>query len=245
MYIDIHTHLESYPDIDLIIDSARKAGVKIINYNGIDIPTNRKVLEYSKRFDIVKASLGLCPIDALKFSDAQFNDELEFIGSNANKIIGIGEVGLDYKEDSIHHEQQIKNFGRFIELSKELNKPLIIHSRKAESDVIRLLEENKAKKVVMHCFMGNMKLVERVITNNWTFSIPANITFSEHFQHVVKRTPIRQLLTETDGVFLSPFKGTKNEPANVIEGVKKIAEIKGLTLDDAANLIFSNYQELF
>ena len=90
---------------------------------------------------------------------------------------------------------------------------MIVHSRKAEQQAIDLLESSKAKKVVMHCFSGNMKLVKRIEDNGWSFSIPTNIVFSKHFQEIVERVNLSKILTETDAPYLSPFKGKKNQPA--------------------------------
>jgi TatD DNase family protein len=244
-YVDVHAHLEAYRNADEIVDNAKKAGVKAIVYNGISRETNRKALEFSKRYDIVKAALGLYPIEILSMKDEDIEAELKFIEENKENIVAVGEVGLDFKEDLEQHEKQKKWFRRFIELSIKLNKPVSVHSRKAEAEVIQILEETEAKKVHMHCFSGNMKLVEKIISNGWHLSIPTNIVFSEHFQAIVKRTPMKQLLTETDSPFLSPFKGQENQPANVTESLRKIAEIKAVTMEDAANILFMNYQNLF
>ncbi len=97
----------------------------------------------------------------------------------------------------------------------------------------------------MHCFSGNMKLVKRIIENNWSLSIPANIKNSNHFQKIVEITPIQNLFCETDSPFLHPDKIRNNEPKNVLESYKKIAEIKGLNLEEVQNKIYNNYKKLF
>ena len=133
-----------------------------------------------------------------------------------------------------------------MKLAIKLNKPVIVHSRKAELECIEVLEKKKAKKVVMHCFSGNFKLVERAVKNGWLFSIPANATFSEHFQKLAKEVPLNQILCETDTPFLHPIKGEKdNEPANVIEAYKMIAKIKGISLEECEKRIEENYKRLF
>lgn len=258
MLVDVHAHLD-HPllekRLDEVIKNAKAAGVKSIITNGINPETNRKTLEIAKKYDIVKAALGIYPQDALKretsdetypigFTEYDADKEIEFIEKHKKQIVAIGEVGLDYHNGS-EKEKQKKIFEKIIELSKRIDKPLIVHSRKAEEDVIALLEKHGAKKVVMHCFSGNKKLVQRVSKNGWTFSIPTNVVRAENFQSIVKEVPLSQILTETDAPYLSPFKDKTNEPAHITESIKKIAEIKGMTTQDVAQNIYMNYQKLF
>jgi len=256
MLIDVHAHLDHElfaKDRDEVIARAKAAGVKVIIANGVDSETNSYVIHFAEKYDIVKPALGIYPPDALKeevccggyplkLKPYDLDEELEKI--EKAKPIALGEVGLDYKNGK-DIEGQKRVFQAFIDLSKKLNIPLIVHSRKAELDVIDMLEASKAKKVVMHCFSGRVHLIKRVAANGWSFSIPCNIVKSEQFQNLVKLVNISQLLTETDCPYLSPFPDTRNEPAFIIESVKKIAELKGMTVEDTANNIFMNYQNLF
>ena len=124
---------------------------------GIDVKTNRKVLELVEKYEAVKVCLGIYPTDGLKMSEDEVDDEIDFIRKNKEKVIGIGEVGLDLKESDEIKRQKII-FEKFIKLSKELDIPIVVHSRKAEKEAIEVLEKNNCKKVVMHCFNGNFKL---------------------------------------------------------------------------------------
>jgi TatD DNase family protein len=244
VFIDTHCHIDFMQDIPEIIKRANDKKVGIIVNNGINIESNRKTLELAKRYG-VKAALGIYPIDALKLSEKEINEEINFIKKNNEKVIAIGEVGIDLKWSNDLEKQQI-NFQKFIDLAKELDKPLIVHARNAEKETIDILEKNKCKKVIMHCFGGDMKLVERIIKNKWLMSIPANVVFSEHFQKIVETAPIENLLCETDSPYLHPIKGQKdNEPSNVIESYKKIAEIKKITLKEAQEKIYKNFEETF
>ena len=250
MFIDVHCHLDYYVDekIKKIVEKAKKANVNIIITNGTNKKSNRKSLELAEKYKEVNVALGLYPLEALQLSEKEINDELKFIENNKNKITAVGEVGLDFKETE-EKEKQVQVFKKIIHLAQKIDKPLIIHSRKAEKEVIEILEEARAKKVIMHCFSGKKSLIERIKQNNWSMSIPANVKFSEHFQMAVKILPIENLLCETDSPFLSPFKQQSekpnNEPANVVESYKKIAEIKGLTLKQTEKLIEKNYEKLF
>ncbi|MFC1754398.1 TatD family hydrolase [Thermoproteota archaeon] len=241
LLVDVHAHLDDEKfkeDMDSVIDRAREAGVKKIITNGIDAATNRVSLELAKKYDIVDVALGWYPQE----HPGELDDELEFI--KKQKFVAVGEVGLDYKRD-YDKEKQKKDFQKMIDLAKKFDKPLIVHSRQAEEDVIEMLEKAEAKKVVMHCFSGNFKLVKKVADNGWSFSIPVNIVKSDHFQKLVGEVNISQLLTETDAPWLGPDPGKRNEPAFVVETVKKIAEVKNMTVKDVENNIFMNFQNMF
>ncbi len=244
--IDVHAHLYMCKNKEETIEKAEEKSVLILNA-GVDKDSNRKVLETSEKYKNVMACLGLYPIDLLKMSEGEIDSELKFIEDNNDKIIGLGEVGLDLhktknKED---FEKQKKVLKKFIELSKKLSKPLIVHSRKAEKETIELLEENKCKKVVMHCFTGKKKYLKKIIENNWMLTIPSNVKNSEQFQENVKEIPIENLLCETDSPFLHPDKEKNNTPVNVIESYKKIAEIKKLSLEEVKEKISENFEKMF
>lgn|SRR3989338_9244532 len=244
MFIDVHCHLDLLKDIPDSINKAKEKGVGAIVTAGIDYATNRKVLELSERYNIVKAALGVYPIDALKMSEKGIDEEIKFIRNNKEKIIAIGEVGMDFKESN-EVKRQEETFLKFIKLAKELGKPLIVHSRKSEERCIEILEAAMAKKIVMHCFCGSLKLVRRIVENGWYLSIPTNVVSSEQFQKNVIEVNIRSLLCETDSPFLHPLRQEENTPENVIYSYEKIAELKSLQLRDVERKIEENYKGLF
>ncbi len=248
MLVDVHAHLDAAEfdaDVDAVIERAKKAGIVAVISNGLNPEGNRKVLALAKKYDIVKAALGLYPTDVLKMSESGIDKEIAFIEKHEKQTIAIGEIGLDYKWVKDQNEKQQVVFRKMLELAKRLEKPILVHSRDAEEDTIRMIEESGIKKVVMHCFGGNMKLVERVAKNSWSFSIPTNVVFSSHFQSIVKKVDVSQLLTETDAPFLGPEKGVRNEPANIAVSVKKIAEVKKMDAVEMENVLYMNYQRLF
>ena len=245
MLIDVHCHLELLKDIHSVIKRAREARVGIIVYNSVNFKTMNLALKFAEKYDEIKIALGIYPIDMLKLSEKEINEQIDFIRKNKDKILAIGEVGIDLKE-AFEFEKQKNNFLKFINLAKELDIPLIIHSRKAEEKVIEILEKENVEKVVMHCFNGNFNLVDRIIKNNWMITIPTNVTNSEHFQKVVQMVSIENLLCETDSPFLHPIKGMhNNEPANVIESYKMIAKIKKISLAEVENKIENNFKDIF
>ncbi|MEK6845786.1 MAG: TatD family hydrolase, partial [Nanoarchaeota archaeon] len=165
-----------------------------------------------------------------------------------DKIVGVGEIGMDFHWDAEHHSQQEENFRKILRFALSIKKPVIIHSRKAEKECIGVLEQeikNKEIPVVMHCFSGNKKLIQRAAALGYYFSIPANIIKLQHFQILVEMVDINQLLTETDGPWLSPYPQGHNESAFVVEAIKKIAEIKKITEKEVADQIWQNYERVF
>jgi len=245
--VDVHAHLDSSEfnnDLEEVISLSQKEGVKVILATGIDPDSNKFSLELSKKYDVIKAVLGIYP-QTKKEDFCDIDKEIQFIKKNSHNIVAIGEVGLDFKEEETDKEFQKELFIKMINLAIELDKPIIIHSRNAESEVLKILGSFEYDKVVLHCFMGNSKLIKLAEEKGYYFSVPPNIVRATHFQNLVKLVNINKILTETDSPFLGPVKGERNIPSNVIETVKKISEIKGFEKEDVANNIFLNYQRLF
>ncbi len=247
MFIDVHCHIDIYSDakIKSLIEKARESNVNLMINNSIDIKTARRSLELSSKYPEVKPALGIYPIEALKLSDDEIEFELEFIRKNKSKIVAIGEVGMDFKMDDENHNRQGLIFEKFINLSKELNIPIIVHSRQAEKEAIEILEKLKAKKVIMHYFCGGNSLVKRIIKNGWLLSIPSSIKHNKIFQDSVSISPIENLLCETDSPFGHPDRKRNNTPINVIKSYKMISKIKNLDLKEVEKKIEKNYERLF
>ncbi|MBI5389841.1 TatD family hydrolase [Candidatus Woesearchaeota archaeon] len=245
LLVDVHAHLDDAAfaqDLPDVLKRAQDACVKAVISNGLHLENNKIVQALSKKYPLIKPAYGLYPTYAEQVSDEKLEETLVFI--KKNKPICIGEIGLDYKEPKDKERQQVV-FRRLLQLAKAMDVPVCIHSRKAEEDCIRILQEEQVKKVVMHCFSGKLRMVESCVRQGWYFSIPPNIVFSSHFQEMVKKLPLSKLLTETDAPYLGPKKGERNEPAFVMETIKQIAMLKSLTEIEVANAIFMNYQDLF
>ncbi len=247
MFIDVHAHLDYFNDEELrvLIENAKNANLKAIITNGTNPKSNRTVLKLAKKYQIVKAALGLYPTQALEMTKEQIDKELKFISNSRDSLVAIGEVGIDYYWIKDKNKEQREIFSKIIKLCEKIKKPIIVHSRKAEADAISMLESSKIKKIVMHCFGGRLSLAKQARDYGWKFSIPTNIIRSTHFQRLVEEIPINQLLTETDSPYLGIVDGKKNEPANVVEVVKKIAFIKKLNVEECSKMIYQNYQKLF
>jgi len=262
--VDVHCHLnhaQFEKDLPQVIDRAKKAGVVKMISAGVNPPTNREVLELTKKYPgLVECSYGVYPIDALNVKLEEFgeiglrqvehfdvDDELEWIKKNKDGCVAIGEAGLDYKwvTDPKLQAKMRENFQKVIDLCEKIKKPLIIHSRRAEADCVSMVESSKLKKVNFHCFEGRKSLLKKVDDHGWSCSIPAVIMRLQHFETVVKTLNINNILTETDAPWLSPVVHERNEPANVALTIKRIAEIKKFEEVEVANNILMNYQRMF
>ncbi len=245
MIIDVHCHLDFEQfdeDRDEVIARAKKNNVKVIISNGTNLEKNKMVQGLAEKYDIVKPAYGIYPSEAEEMSKKEIEETLEFI--EKNNPVAIGEVGLDLKHGK-NIEKQKEVLKRLIDISKKLDIPLIVHSWKAEKETIEFLKENKAEKVIMHCFCGNATLIEEAESLGYLFSIPPSIVKSKTFRKLAKRIQLKSILTETDAPFLSPYEGKRNEPSFIKETIKKVAEIKEITEEELEKIIFMNYQNLF
>lgn len=257
--VDVHchlTHADFSKDLDLVIKRAKDAGVKAIVISGVNPENNIEVLELSKKHpDILRCTMGIYPIDALGLpadgsglarheGKIDLESQFEFIRKNKAHIVGIGEVGMDFHWDKDHQEEQKENFRKIAAFGKEIDLPLVIHSRKAEAECIQILKEVGVRKVVMHCFSGKKPLIKECAMMGWKFSVPTNVVKSDQFQTLVKMVDLSHLLTETDAPWLAPD-GGRNEPANVAKSIEVIAKIKGMTPEETSLNIFKNYMEVF
>jgi TatD DNase family protein len=261
-YVDVHTHL-THPDFSNdyqeVIQKSKQAGLAAIVVNGLEPKSNRQILEMAEEYDIIKAALGIYPIDAvhdslptgfpIKVESFSLKEEIRFIdemGSKA-KLSAIGECGLDgHWLDSSSFKKQEEVFISLIEIAHKYDLPIIVHSRKCERRVLEILAYYKCSKVNLHCWGGKAKLVKTACAEQgWYLSIPPIAKRNPGFQNLMKIIPLESLLTETDAPYLGPERNTRNEPINVIGTVKLLAEIKGISVDDARSAIWKNYCKLF
>jgi len=200
--------------------------------------------------------------------DEEFKFIEEKIKENKDLIVGIGEVGLDFHWDKEHHQEQKEVFRKIIQFCIKVNKPIIVHTWDAEEECIDILEEelkigeeskeklnvgkesenNESKSkipVILHCFGGRKSLISRAKALGFYFTVPPSILRIGNFQTLVKKVDLKQILTETDAPWQSPYKGERSEPAFVMETIKKIAHIKKLTEEEVAEQIWQNYQDVF
>jgi len=245
MLIDVHSHLDFEQfdnDREEIIENAKKENCYMITC-AVGPKSIGKTLEILENHDNVFATFGSMPEE---FNNDTIEETIKLIRKNKDKIVGIGEVGLDYywvKEDD-KRELEKENFQKFISLAKELSLPLVIHSRDAEKDVMEILKKETVK-AMLHCFSGSVELAKDAISFGCIISVPTNITYSKQKRALVKEIPLESIVLETDAPFLSPVPKTRNEPRNVKISAEKIAEIKKISFREVAETTAKNAVEFF
>jgi TatD DNase family protein len=259
---DVHAHL-THPrmaaDVAEVIDRALQAGVTRMISNGLDPESNRAVLALAERFPSVRAALGIYPLDAANdvidpatwafdFEPPErFNvaDELDFIASQRDRIVAVGEVGLDGYWMPETLPRQVEVLREVCALAIRLDLPIILHSRKAEQQTFELVRDCGVRRAVFHCFSGKLKLAQEIAAAGYHLSIPPTVERGEGFQKISEKVALSQLLTETDSPFLSPDKGERNEPANVARSVVAMARLRGMEVDALTEQLDTNYRSLF
>ncbi len=251
MFIDTHAHLDFdrfSKDRDKVIKDAYAIGVKRIINVGADMGSSQNSVELAQDYDFIYASIGVHPHDAEGFSAKDYDTLKEL--SKADKVVAVGEIGLDYYYDNSPRQIQQEAFKQQLELAQEVNLPIIIHSRDAKEDTLKILKES-AKELtgVMHCYAYDLKTANEVIDLGFYLAFGGVITFNNatDLRGVVEEIPLDKILIETDAPYLTPtpYRGKRNESKYVKEVAKKIAEIKDITLEEVAEVTTKNAKELF
>ncbi len=253
--VDSHCHLDLLEkqghNIDEIIQNADGAQVKILQTICTRVSEINKILNYTKRYKNVYASLGVHPNNVDEEPKISASQLLE-ICARENKIIGIGETGLDYYYKDVSPQNQKQSFIEHIKTSQQSGLPLIIHSRDADSDMMEILEsEQKNKKfpALLHCFSSSESLARKALDLGVYISISGIVTFKNatDLQQIVKFLPLESLLTETDAPYLAPvpYRGKTNQPAYTRNVVEFVAQLKGLEWQQVAAQTTQNFMQLF
>jgi len=247
MIVDDHAHLFLYNNVDKKIKENVERNVKYIIENSIDVESINIVIEESRKYDIIYYALGLYPEEIVKMDDDDIEKILKFIEENEDKkFLAIGEVGLDFSnvdEDKIR-KQKIY-FEKFLELADRLKKPVIIHSRKAEKEVLDILTSYNNKRV-LHSFW-KPSLVDKAIEINCYLSIPTIVYRDPGFQKIVEDVPLEFILTETDSPYLDPIEKGKavNNSWKIIYSLEKISKIKDIDKKELEEIIFNNFVRVY
>lgn len=247
MFTDTHCHIfsEYYDENDIvaILDRASNAGItKFIN-NGTDTKSNQFVLELSKKYPNVFPALGIHPeVDSYDQSD------ILYIEKNIEKLVAIGEIGLDYHYDNFDKEFQKKLFRLQLELARKYHKPVIVHSREATKDTLDILKEYPEVKGVIHCFSGSLEIANEYIKIGYKLGMNGVITFkNSKFHEILKNIPLSSIVIETDSPYLSPepVRGQKNEPSNIQYIAEYISKIKEVSLSELSKITEKNVHDIF
>ncbi len=265
MLIDSHCHLDFKDfelDLDDVIDRAKKKGViRIVNV-GSSIEGSRRSVRLAQKYDLVYASVGVHPHEASQVTDKVIEDIRAL--AKEQKVVAIGEVGLDYYRNLSPKDEQIEAFKKFIHLALDLDLPLIIHSREADADTIKILNEYACLsgrqaihnthdtirlRGVIHCFSGNAQFLKECLGLGLNISFTSNLTFkkAEALREVARTVPIEKVLLETDAPYLAPngMRGKRNEPAYLTYLVDEWMKLTGLSREDIERITTHNANELF
>lgn len=254
MLTDSHCHLDRLElkhydgSLDAAIHAARERGVRRMLCIGIDAGNAQAVVDIAHRYEGIYASVGVHPLDISE----QLEEESELLRwADQDKVVAIGETGLDYYYSSEHKELQQQSFATHLRVSAQCGKPVIVHTRDARQDTLDLIRQHGNPEVagVLHCFTESWDMAEAAIDMGYYISFSGIVTFrnAEELRSVVKQVPLERLLVETDSPYLAPvpYRGKKNEPRFVREVAECVAELKGISLNELADVTNRNFERLF
>ena len=253
MLVDSHCHLdfpEFAPELDAVVARAKDAGVGVCVTIGTTLAKFPRVQQVAEQFDNLWCAVGIHPHEAKVEPLKDAGPLIE--RAQHPKVVGIGETGLDYYYEHSPREAQIANFRAHIAAARELKLPLIVHTRDAEDDTIRILREEMEQGAftgLIHCFTGTRALAEAALDLGFCISASGIATFrkSDELRAVLKDVPLERLLVETDAPYLAPMphRGKRNEPAFVKHTAEMLAELKGIRFEELANATTENFFRLF
>ena len=250
---DTHAHLH-FPDyagdLDAVLERARAAGVRGMVTIGTDRETNRAVTALAKRQADVWATVGIHPHDAGEAAAADF-EEMERLAGEEPKVVGFGEIGLDFFRDLSPREVQDKVFRRQIDIARRARKPIVVHCRDAHAETLAVLAEERAGETggVMHCFSGDVEIARRCLDLGLYISLAGPVTYknARALPEVARFVPGDRLVIETDCPYLppTPHRGKRNEPAFVALTAARIAELRGADPEALCDALTANAAKLF
>ena len=252
---DSHAHLDDEKfngDREEVIDNIRKSGVTKLISAGYSLEGSKASIELSKKYDFIFSTCGISPNDIPQLEQELWIilDEIAKLVEQNTKIVAIGEIGLDYYWNKENKELQKKAFIKQIEMANKYDLPIVIHTREATMDTIEILKQNEVnKKGVFHCCPLNRELVKEALKLGFYISFAGPVTFknSKNADEIINMVPNDKILIETDSPYLSPepFRGKRNDSRNVRYIAQKIAEVKGITLENIAQITYMNATRSF
>lgn len=248
--IDTHSHIDMIKEfsLDEVIQNAAQNNVKKIIIPAAELSSFDKIIELCDKYEEVYGMLGVFPNEAQTWTDDVVDRIKEL--SKHPKIVGIGEIGLDYYWDTSYIELQKEIFIKQIKLANELNMPINVHDREAHKDTFDIIKEhNKGSDVIMHCFSGSPEFAKECIKEGWYISLGGVVTFknAKKMKEVAEAIDENYLLVETDAPYLTPhpFRGKENQPAYVKLVAEEIAFLRGTTLEHITEITNKNTKRIF
>lgn len=252
---DSHCHLNDEKfdeDREELIENLKEQGVKRLVTAGYSIESSKEAIKLSKEYDFIYATIGISPNDVpktLEDLDKELNS-IKDLYKESEKIVAVGEIGLDYYWNTENKDIQKEAFKKQIELANILNLPIQIHTREAVADTLEILKSNKVnKKGIFHCCPFNRELVKEGLKLGFyiSFAGPATFKNSKNAAEIIRMVPDDKMLVETDSPYLSPepFRGKRNNPSRVQYIVKKIAEVKEKSFEEIEKIVYENTNAIF
>lgn len=243
--IDTHAHIDMLP-LDETLDLMQKYNVKKAIIPSVEVGTMDKVLEIANNNENIFAMLGIFPSEAKTYTD----EVEEKIRANVDKIVAIGEIGLDYYWDKSFVELQKEVFAKQIRLANELNLPIAVHDREAHKDSFDIIKsENKSSDVLFHCFSGSVEFMKECVKQGWYIALGGVVTFKNavKMKDVAKEVPLEKLVLETDSPYLTPvpFRGKINYPSYVKYVAEEIANLRAMPVNELIGITTENAERLF
>jgi TatD DNase family protein len=249
--IDAHVHLsdaEYGGRIDELIADAKSAGVAALVTNSMDLATCQNDVKLAQTYPgLVYPALGIHPWNVNVLKDDEIQETIDFIQKQRSIVKAIGEIGLDYKYETIC-EKQTMVFDKMLHLAESLELPVIIHSRGTTDKIVEMLPSYKLKRVLLHWFSHPMSALAKAVDNGYFITEGPPVTYSNGIREVVEKTPITNLLTETDGpvtYWKQPFNGQLTKPSYIRNVIDAVAEIKKMQTEEVADQIIKNFEVFF
>lgn len=252
---DSHAHLDDEKfdeDRESLIEQIREEGISNFVSAGYSLEGSKRGLELAQKYDFIYTTAGISPNDIPQTEEELWKmlKEIEQIAKKSNKVVAIGEIGLDYYWEKENKELQKLAFVKQVELANQLEKPIVIHTREAVIDTLEILKQNEViKKGVFHCCPLNRELVKEALRLGFYISFAGPVTFknSKNAEEIIQMVPNNRMLIETDSPYLSPepLRGRRNDPRNVRYIAQKVADVKKITLEEVAQMTFENAKRIF
>lgn len=250
-FIDTHSHIDMIEDIALedIIQNAKNVGVKKIIIPAANESSFEPMLEICEKYENVFCMLGIFPEEVKTWTDKTY-EKIINLAKNNKKVVGIGEIGLDYYWDTSFVDLQKEIFIKQIELANELNLPIAVHDREAHKDVFDIIREyNKNSDVLLHCFSGSPEFAKECVKEGFYLALGGVVTFknAKKMKAVAVEVPLEHLMLETDAPYLAPvpYRGKTNQPAYIPYIAEEIAKLRGVSVEKIAKVTTENAEKVF
>lgn len=253
MLFDSHAHINDErfdEDRDEVIEHLRENSIDLVVNPGADMPSSRSAVELANKVDFIYSAVGVHPHDVETMTDKDL-EELKNLAKENEKVVAIGEIGLDYYYDLSPRELQKGWFIKQIELANELGLPFIVHDRDAHGDTFDIIKKYKAPETgcVLHCYSGSLELALEYIKMGCYISIPGTVTFKNNRKtvEVAENIPMEWMFIETDSPYLTPvpYRGKRNDPSKVRYVAEKVAELRGISYEEVCEITKENAKKFF